>query len=169
MQPRITQVPPMRYSSASATRAPAIAAMREARTPPEPPPMTNRSKSNFIFEPLRPSHRKRCYGHLPFQALRAEGEDGHDQDAPSLSRYHFHFAGGGDQKRGSHPHEQSMLDHARHGVKCGTQFGGVLDRPQMAVIDHVAVVGRERLVLGQAQAQLWLDMPQSFQRRDDAL
>src|SRR3954471_2077243 len=45
-QPRITQVPPMRYSSATTTRAPWPAAIRAARTPPEPPPMTNRSTSN---------------------------------------------------------------------------------------------------------------------------
>jgi hypothetical protein len=42
-QPRITQVPPMRYSSATATRAPASEAMRAARTPPDPAPITNRS------------------------------------------------------------------------------------------------------------------------------
>ena len=46
-QPRITQVPPMRYSSASATRAPWLAAMRAARTPPEPPPMTIRSNCSM--------------------------------------------------------------------------------------------------------------------------
>src|SRR6516162_11546035 len=45
-QPRITQVPPMRYSSAIITRAPWPAAIRAARTPPEPPPMTKRSTSN---------------------------------------------------------------------------------------------------------------------------
>src|SRR6478609_9394141 len=45
-QPRITQVPPIRYSSASKTRAPWPAAIRAARTPPEPPPITNRSTSN---------------------------------------------------------------------------------------------------------------------------
>src|ERR1700738_3683541 len=45
-QPRITQVPPIRYSSAIMTRAPWPAAIRAARTPPEPPPMTNRSTSN---------------------------------------------------------------------------------------------------------------------------
>src|SRR6185312_7560144 len=45
-QPRITQVPPIRYSSATTTRAPYPAAMRAARTPPEPPPITNRSTSN---------------------------------------------------------------------------------------------------------------------------
>src|SRR6266576_6609710 len=45
-QPRITQVPPIRYSSAIRTRAPCPAAIRAARTPPEPPPMTNRSTSN---------------------------------------------------------------------------------------------------------------------------
>src|SRR5580704_9723334 len=41
----MTQVPPSRYSSASATRAPCCAAMRAARTPPDPPPMTKRSTS----------------------------------------------------------------------------------------------------------------------------
>src|SRR3981189_895454 len=45
-QPRITQAPPLRYSSATMTLAPWPAAMRAARTPPEPPPMTNRSTSN---------------------------------------------------------------------------------------------------------------------------
>ena len=35
----------MRYSSAIMTRAPWPAAMRAARTPPDPPPMTNRSTS----------------------------------------------------------------------------------------------------------------------------
>ncbi len=44
-QPRITQVPPMRLSSARATFAPVAAAVRAARTPPEPPPMTKRSTS----------------------------------------------------------------------------------------------------------------------------
>src|SRR6478672_3006320 len=44
-QPRMTQVPPTRYSSATITRAPCWAAMRAARTPPEPPPMTKRSTS----------------------------------------------------------------------------------------------------------------------------
>src|ERR1700733_6540713 len=47
-QPRITQVPPMRYSSAIITRAPWPAAIRAARTPPEPPPMTNRSTSKSV-------------------------------------------------------------------------------------------------------------------------
>ena len=42
-QPRITQVPPTRLSSATATFAPERAAMRAARTPPDPAPMTNRS------------------------------------------------------------------------------------------------------------------------------
>src|ERR1700692_185076 len=41
----MTQVPPRRYSSATITRAPCSAAMRAARTPPEPPPMTKRSTS----------------------------------------------------------------------------------------------------------------------------
>src|SRR6516162_4668243 len=52
MQPRMTQVPPKPYSSAIPTRAPPSAAMRLARTPPEPPPMTKRSKS--YFRDMRP-------------------------------------------------------------------------------------------------------------------
>src|SRR6266851_1525807 len=51
-QPRITQVPPIRYSSAISTRAPWPAAIRAARTPPEPPPMTNRSTSNSAMVTL---------------------------------------------------------------------------------------------------------------------
>src|SRR5258708_22626157 len=39
----MTQVPPTRYSSATITRAPWPAAMRAARTPPDPAPMTKRS------------------------------------------------------------------------------------------------------------------------------
>src|SRR5260370_23137118 len=39
----MTQVPPTRYSSAIITRAPWPAAMRAARTPPDPAPMTKRS------------------------------------------------------------------------------------------------------------------------------
>src|SRR4051794_27760804 len=51
-QPRITQVPPIRYSSATMTLAPWLAAMRAARTPPDPPPMTKRSTSNSAISPL---------------------------------------------------------------------------------------------------------------------
>src|SRR5580700_4198429 len=39
----MTQVPPTRYSSAIITRAPCPAAIRAARTPPDPAPMTKRS------------------------------------------------------------------------------------------------------------------------------
>ena len=43
-QPRMTQVPPYRSSSAKPTLAPASdAATRAARTPPDPPPITKRS------------------------------------------------------------------------------------------------------------------------------
>src|SRR5260370_14553880 len=41
----MTQVPRSRYSSATMTLAPCSAAMRAARTPPDPPPMTKRSTS----------------------------------------------------------------------------------------------------------------------------
>src|SRR5262249_23019698 len=45
MQPRLTEVPPTRDSSASMTRAPEPAAIRPAAPPPEPPPTTKRSTS----------------------------------------------------------------------------------------------------------------------------
>src|SRR5206468_1220494 len=45
-QPRMTHVPPSRYSSASITLAPCPEATRAARMPPDPPPITNKSKSN---------------------------------------------------------------------------------------------------------------------------
>src|ERR1035437_1708270 len=47
MQPTLTQVPPRERSSATATRAPRLAATRLARTPAEPAPITKRSKSYF--------------------------------------------------------------------------------------------------------------------------
>src|ERR1700678_877978 len=42
----MTHVPPTRCSSATPTLAPKLAATRDERTPPDPPPITNRSKSN---------------------------------------------------------------------------------------------------------------------------
>src|SRR5205085_4661914 len=54
MQPRLTQVPPRAASSATATRAPRCAAMRAARTPPLPAPMTNRSKAASRLMRSRP-------------------------------------------------------------------------------------------------------------------
>src|SRR5436190_22880728 len=46
MQPTLTQVPPNWPDSATATLAPSAAETRLALTPPEPPPMVKRSKSN---------------------------------------------------------------------------------------------------------------------------
>src|SRR5262245_19237822 len=44
----MTHVPPTRYSSAIMTRAPWLAAMRAARTPPDPAPITNKSTSAMV-------------------------------------------------------------------------------------------------------------------------
>src|SRR3954466_15492391 len=77
-QPRITQVPPIRYSSATMTFAPWLAAMRAARTPPEPPPITNRSTSNSAISPptlllpLQASDRLVALAHLGAE-LRGHG------------------------------------------------------------------------------------------------
>src|SRR6185312_15461042 len=46
MQPTLTQVPPNWPDSATPTLAPSAAETRLALTPPEPPPMVKRSKSN---------------------------------------------------------------------------------------------------------------------------
>src|ERR1700684_2918754 len=45
----------MRYSSASMTRAPCWAAMRAARTPPDPPPITKRSTSYSAMLDVMPA------------------------------------------------------------------------------------------------------------------
>src|SRR5580692_4673016 len=68
-QPRITQVPPIRYSSATITRAPWPAAIRAARTPPEPPPITKRSTSNSAIsaptkDQINSSHLLAALAHL---------------------------------------------------------------------------------------------------------
>src|SRR5437879_6816162 len=59
----------MRYSSATMTLAPWLAAIRAARTPPEPPPMTKRSTSNSAM--AAPMFFLLLYSLSPF--LRGEG------------------------------------------------------------------------------------------------
>src|SRR4030095_425139 len=54
MQPRFTQVPPSRLTSATAARAPKPAATRLARTPPEPAPIVKRSKSKPLIRVCLP-------------------------------------------------------------------------------------------------------------------
>src|SRR3984957_9957740 len=71
-QPRITQVPPIRYSSAMVTRAPWRAAIRAARTPPEPPPMTNRSTSNSAMATsIEPDSQDQISFRFPLNFLAA--------------------------------------------------------------------------------------------------
>src|SRR5215813_6968379 len=71
-QPRITQVPPIRYSSAIVTRAPCPAAIRAARTPPEPPPMTNRSTSNSAMSLTWRPFPKFAGGARPVTTVRSD-------------------------------------------------------------------------------------------------
>src|SRR5437764_1010999 len=55
----MTHVPPMRPSSATSVFAPWPEAMRAARTPPEPAPITKKSTSNAIVQPpVRPVRDK---------------------------------------------------------------------------------------------------------------
>src|SRR5690606_18330987 len=75
MQPRMTQVPPTRLSSHTATRAPSAAAMRLARTPPEPAPITKRSKSYCAMLCSRcakaSAYLINWWGETPFALCRA--------------------------------------------------------------------------------------------------
>src|SRR5580765_675218 len=72
MQPTLTQVPPKRPASATATRAPRLAEKRLARTPPEPPPMVKRSKSKArelpelleVFQVHPDQVQRRCQLHV---------------------------------------------------------------------------------------------------------
>src|SRR5690349_19427509 len=135
MQPRITQVPPNWYSSAIATRLPAIAAMRLARTPPEPPPITNRSKSNsaigFPFDDFHVLRR-----------VRDEKRGGKSDKQPVL-----HHADDCLQRRGecggiADAAERAVVDHIaaigfeRHAI-LGTQRNGVgpVSEPGEAICD----------------------------------
>src|SRR5580658_5822718 len=49
----MTHVPPIRLSSATSVLAPCMAAMRAARTPPDPAPMTKKSTSKAMAHALR--------------------------------------------------------------------------------------------------------------------
>ena len=49
MQPLMTQVPPNLSPSISATLAPYSEALLAQAMPPDPPPITTKSKFNFIF------------------------------------------------------------------------------------------------------------------------
>ena len=73
-QPTLTQVPPRRPDSASATRAPYSAARRAVATPPLPPPITTRSNFSDMTSPLLPGMLYEVAGRaLPAAAVRRKG------------------------------------------------------------------------------------------------
>jgi hypothetical protein len=101
-QPRITQVPPIRYSSASKTRAPWPAAIRAARTPPEPPPITNRSTSNsamvtlpgfyltrFLHANRHPLRSKTLWNHISLPRLRISARNSPLMISPNCCAHWF--------------------------------------------------------------------------------
>src|SRR5262245_61516782 len=109
MQPRITQVPPTRYSSATNTRAPYCAAIRAARTPPEPAPMTRRSTSCSAIcrAPAARQHRRsaaRCGAGNDDRAPRGSSRQRLDF-MPSL----FHF--------GAHPVDYLLRQSVRPNLR----------------------------------------------------
>src|SRR5690606_14723190 len=153
----MTHVPPSRYSSASATRAPCPAAIRAARTPPEPPPITNRSKSYLVMS---------CPGYLDWCAARPKlarecSDPGHKARAGQTERNipkeskpllalvlrleHLQTVMSGDDRGVGEAEEQSVLDNPRDELQGRVQGSRILDSAEGAVEDIVAAVRYERL------------------------
>src|ERR1700674_5740774 len=99
----MTQVPPTRYSSAIITRAPWPAAIRAARTPPDPAPMTKRSTLSSAM------------------LVRSVGGWSSDDADPVCIRQN-----GGLRK----PDEQSVLDDAGDAVEPIGERARIGDPPQ---------------------------------------
>src|SRR3989304_2904437 len=99
MQPRITQGPPNRSSSALATLAPWL--------PPAPPPRTNRSKSKAVMRAAPVS----CFASSQVRRPVVLGLEDHDAIRP------------GDNGRIRDAEKQTVLDHA------GNEFQRLVPRP----------------------------------------
>src|SRR5947209_1175097 len=146
MQPRMTQVPPKPYSSATATRAPVCAASRLARTPPDPPPMTNRSKS--YFEDITPSP---SFGADTAEVLQRTQWNPFSASTanPSTSALcffdDFDSATSGDEEGGGEVEEKAVVNHARNDVECDRQEARIADGAEAAIIDQIAAVGDETI------------------------
>src|SRR5258708_33217974 len=113
----MTQVPPNRYSSAIITRAPWPAAMRAARTPPDPAPMTKRST-------LSSGMLVRCVG------------GGLSDDANPV---------GARQNGGlREPDEQSVLDHAGNAREPIGKRARIGDPPPGGIENPMAPIPNEK-------------------------
>src|SRR5580692_4615296 len=113
----MTQVPPTRYSSATITRAPWRAAMRAARTPPDPAPITNRS--TFSSDML------------------IRWVDGWLSD-------HANPLGGRQNGGLRQPDEQSVLDHAGNASEPIGERARIGDPPERRVENPMATIRDER-------------------------
>src|SRR5258706_13491922 len=137
MQPRITQVPPKRSCSAMAVFAPISAASRAPRTPPEPAPTTNKSKS------YRDANSASVL-HLPLvgrSASVASRVGGFQLGLLFLALDDADAAGAGKNERGCEADEEAVLDHARHHRQPGGERGRIADHAERTIVDHVAAVG----------------------------
>src|SRR5271170_2113107 len=76
----MTHVPPIRLSSATSVLAPWRAAMRAARTPPDPAPMTKKSTSKAMGLTLSAAARERLPASLELDALLLHFLAGADHD-----------------------------------------------------------------------------------------
>src|ERR1700722_4149739 len=113
----MTQVPPTRYSSAIITRAPWRAAIRAARTPPDPAPITNRSTL------------------LSGMLVRFVGGWLSDHANPLGARQN-----GGLRQ----PDEQSVLDHAGDADEPIGKRARIGDLPERRIENPMTAIGDER-------------------------
>src|SRR5690606_597117 len=131
-----------------ATRAPCPAAILAARTPPEPPPITNRSKSDLVIS--SPDLSVTTGQRLD---PRLRGDDGKGRDCPvllaSLSalailrRQHLHTVRAGDDGGVGEAEEEAVLDDTRDPLQRLVERVGVLDAAEGAIEDVVAAICHE--------------------------
>ena len=149
----------MRSSSAIITRAPWPEAMRAARVPPEPAPMTKRSTSNSAHCSvlLNPERRLRRRSGLRMQPQRGDDQAGDPPALPGAMRDGGDGEGGGEQRqprrelaaRASAAGARAAASPARSSKAAPTSAGldPGLHRRAMGMADgqHLAVLGRDLL------------------------
>src|SRR5262245_21354957 len=116
--------------------------MRAARTPPEPAPMTNRSKSNLAIAWRLPARSSDTVVRADEADALGPGDDGEVSDAD----------------------EHAVLHHAGDQLQRLVEVLGLVDAAEVAIEDVFAAVGDERLAVA-AGAQLDLALAACVRRK----
>src|SRR5690554_4820634 len=162
-QPIFTQVPPRCRASTTATRAPRWADMRASRTPPDPAPITIRSKS-WLSDTVSPVYLKiavaaaRSYDHRP-QELPGTTRDLQNHQAGScpgcgIPRIHKTAGSGCSRYRvparypGDFPHTGARPPAA---TSDHTPCAGILGCPPSTATDAPASAAKGRESCGDTQ------------------